>query len=159
MRNLSVKDRFYFYARKGASKDDCWKWSASKTEDGYGILTGKNRKQLRAHRYSYEIHKGMIPIGMCVLHSCNNPECANPRHLRLGTHKDNVDDRMRANRTSHKSINAGESNGNAKLNKNTVIDIRLEHYTYDRSVAYLARKYGIGESTTSYIVNNKTWMN
>lgn len=42
--------------------------------------------------------------GMCALHSCDNPRCANPQHLREGTHAENKADAMARQRCSGWSL-------------------------------------------------------
>lgn len=54
---------------------------------------------LGAHRVAYEIANGPIPDDLWVLHSCDNPPCCNPSHLRVGTYKDNVRDRVERDRS------------------------------------------------------------
>ena len=71
----------------------CWQWKGASHEDGYGQVAVSNkgiRKNLFAHRLSYEIHIGPIPPGLWVLHHCDNPPCTNPEHLFLGTPLDNM---------------------------------------------------------------------
>lgn len=46
----------------------------------------------RTHRFAYHLTKGAIPDGMQVLHSCDNPPCCNPDHLRVGTSLNNARD-------------------------------------------------------------------
>lgn len=78
----------------------CWTWVGSKSEKGYGRLSaGKHRASpLRAHRVSWELHKGPIPDKMFVLHNCDNPTCVNPDHLFIGTARDNTRDMVRKGR-------------------------------------------------------------
>lgn len=80
---------------KGSSNTECWGWSGTKNNMGYGMIQmkidGKNGKRL-AHRISYQLRVGPIPSNKCVLHKCDNPECTNPSHLFLGTKKENYDD-------------------------------------------------------------------
>jgi hypothetical protein len=73
----------------------CWRWTGSVSgryghgEIGAGRRGEGNRK---AHRVSWEIHRGPIPEGVQVLHRCDNGLCVNPEHLRLGTQGDNMRD-------------------------------------------------------------------
>ncbi len=81
--------RFWRFTDKGAS-GECWPRKVS-PGGAYGRVI-VNGIVTRAHRYSWTIHKGPIPDGMYVLHTCDNPACVNPAHLWLGTQQDNVDD-------------------------------------------------------------------
>lgn len=75
----------------------CWNWAKSRNKDGYGLKYADGRKHY-AHRWMYEQHKGRIPEGHGVLHSCDNPACVNPEHLFTGTQKDNMQDCIRKGR-------------------------------------------------------------
>ena len=124
----------------------CWSWNKA-TCYGYGKLA-YGRRQYRAHRVSWEVHKGQIPDGMSVLHRCDNPSCCNPAHLFLGTHDDNMADKVTKNRQAK-----GSGHGRAKLSESDVISIRNSPLM---GVA-LAEKYGVSNSTISFIVNDQTW--
>jgi hypothetical protein len=85
---------------KVSKSDGCWLWIAYRDEKGYGAFGFKGKVQ-RAHRVAYELALGPIAPGMHVLHSCDNPSCVNPSHLRLGTHADNMRDRIERGRNPH----------------------------------------------------------
>lgn len=81
--------RFWEKVRKS---DGCWEWTAGRLGGRYGdfmVGVGDHRS---AHRYSWELHFGPIPVGMNVCHHCDNPGCVRPDHLFIGTQKDNLRD-------------------------------------------------------------------
>ena len=81
----------------GDAANDCVIWAKSLFLDGYGIVRVNNGAH-RAHRIAYQLAKGSIPEGMCVLHSCDNRRCVNPLHLFLGTKRDNTQDMLKKGR-------------------------------------------------------------
>lgn len=78
-------------------KTDCWEYQGGKNNIGYGMIRDDD-KMRTTHRVSYEEHKGPIPKGMCVCHTCDNPICCNPDHLWLGTMKQNMHDMLNKGR-------------------------------------------------------------
>ena len=75
----------------------CWLFVGFTDRDGYGILT-HHRRHLRAHRARWILEHGAIQRGLLVLHSCDQPGCTNPHHLRVGTHLDNARDAIERRR-------------------------------------------------------------
>lgn len=75
------------------SDSDCWLWLGDLSEWGYGVFS-VNHVGRGAHRVAYEYANGPIPEGMKVCHRCDVPPCVNPAHLFLGTHQDNMDDKV-----------------------------------------------------------------
>ena len=81
-----------WYGVKVNDETDCWEWTKSKNHQGYGIF-GVCGRNVRVHRFAYELLVGDIGEGLLVCHRCDNTSCINPSHLFLGTHKDNAVDR------------------------------------------------------------------
>lgn len=91
--------RFWLKVDSSRGPYECWPWTGAK--DRYGkiaIWDGKKRSCMLAHRIAYELHYGAIPFGLLVCHHCDNPSCCNPKHLFVGTNKDNSDDCSYKNR-------------------------------------------------------------
>jgi hypothetical protein len=71
------------------TENECWEWTAATSSKGYGqfAIGGVSKS---THRISYIMHKGKIPDGLMICHTCNNPPCVNPNHLYAGSNKENM---------------------------------------------------------------------
>jgi len=128
----------------------CHLWT-SVSIGGYGVIRQKG-KWAKAHRLSYELYKGKIPKGKCVCHTCDNPLCVNPDHLFLGTHKDNMQDKVRKGR-AFTGNQKGSANGAAKLTEAVVRSIRGE----DGTCKALAIKFCTSPMNISLIKRRLAW--
>ncbi len=134
---------------------DCWVWTASANERGYGrigygALSDKSKKRpalMRANRVSYELHFGEIPKGLDVLHKCDNPPCVNPNHLELGNHQQNMQD------MTHRGRNVPRGR---HLRPADVVEIKSLLEAGERT-SVIARKFDVGDSTISNIKSGRVW--
>ena len=95
-RERTVQERFWNKVNKS---DGCWEWSAGRLDSGYGRFRLDGR-MLVASRVAYSLTFGAIPDGLSVLHSCDNPPCVNPKHLRTGTRSENMQEMVARGRNS-----------------------------------------------------------
>ncbi len=140
-------------------KKGCWEWQGKLHPNGYGYTGNyETKKKEHVHRVSYREFNGDIPEGMCVCHKCDNRKCINPKHLFLGTQKENVFDAISKGRMEHVKLCApkGEKNWNAKLDNEKVKSIRNEIKDGIRCTV-IARKYGVGSSVIYLIRDGKAW--
>lgn len=79
------------------TESGCWIWLNGVDKDGYGVIS-INNKTVRSHRVSYQIFNKKIPKGLLVCHKCDIPSCVNPKHLFIGTIKDNSHDSLEKGR-------------------------------------------------------------
>ena len=127
------------------NESGCWDWSGNKRGLGYGSFMFR-KKQIAAHRYSYMLHNlKSIPGSMIIMHTCDNPSCSNPIHLKLGTVLDNNRDMIKKGR-----------NPMSKLSVEIVKEIRKDFQDGTMSKDIM-NKYGICAMTVHKIKMNTTW--
>ena len=149
----SVVERFWKKVDK-KSDSECWNWLAAKDRRGYGRFS-IDYKMVLAHRFSLEVSLGeKIEDGLFALHSCDNPSCVNPAHLREGTAADNMDDAIERGRQKAKK---GSENPNAKITEQDVVEIRRLYATSEMPGTKLAEKYGISQANVYEIIHRTAW--
>lgn len=86
---MTIATRFWVKVEK---TDTCWLWRGSKNNHGYGRIAvkGASWTMTYAHRWAYEDRYGLISDGMEIDHLCRNPDCVNPEHLEVVTHRENM---------------------------------------------------------------------
>ena len=135
-------------------RSDCITWDGPKRKDGYGRVF-INGKRFYAHRVAYceANNLSLLDIeGLVVRHDCDNPSCVNPKHLLIGTHADNVWDKIERHRDPK-----GERHGMAKLTEPQVADIRSRDLSARGSTVALAREFSVSHTVICNIKSKKIW--
>ncbi len=138
------------YEKSVIKKEGCWDWSRSLHHSGYTSLR-IDGVQTSGHRASWMIHKGDIPKGMLVCHTCDNRKCTNPDHLFLGTHKENVQDMIVKKRGS-----CGSKHHEAKLDEEKIKEIK-KLLALGVTCTRIAEDYGVSDGCIWFIKNGKSW--
>ncbi len=119
---------------------ECLVWTGCCVANGYG-RTKVNGRATLAHRLALEL-EGVDTTGHYVLHSCDNPRCCNPDHLRTGTAAENSADMTSRGRQSR------------KLTEQDVLEIRAITGMSQRAIA---DQYGVHRTVINRIINRKRW--
>ena len=142
--NIGRKEIKYKVVENG-----CWEcFSHAVDANGYPVAI-VNHLWDRIYRHVFRLFKGSIPNECVIRHACDNRLCINPEHLLIGTHKDNVSDRVNRGRSAK-----GEDNGRSKLTESEVLAILKDTVTPKMK---LAKKYNVDAKTIRDIKNGITW--
>lgn len=132
----------------GTKEKGCIEWPFAKNDKGYGLAV-VNSKQRGAHNWMCRLAHGEPHlIWKHAAHSCGNPGCVNPNHLRWATHVENMADKL-----LHGTMNRGERNGKTTITEADVIAIREA----PAKLAPLVEKYGLTKHSISKIRAGRTW--
>lgn len=129
----------------------CWTFPTPHP-DGYARLYA-NGKAMLAHGFSWLIHFGEIPEGMCVCHRCDNTMCVRPDHLFLGTHQENILDASKKGRLASQ---IGEKSSLAKLTNEQVVKIR-ERRSAGLTYEAIAKEFNVSKATVWLIITGRRW--
>ena len=137
------------------NENDCMIYSKIHKSTGYGRIW-INGKDTAAHRYSYEMHNGGIPVGFLVCHTCDVRACVNPEHLFLGTSQDNSTDMVKKGRASRDGGVKGEKHVRATLTQEQVVCIKakLKQGAVSKDIA---KEYNVAAKTIQDINARLTW--
>lgn len=106
-KSILPEERERFWSRLDIrSPNDCWEWKGATQKPcdrgllPYGFFNRMQRKEEGRKAIQYNAHRFVmmmqidceLPRDVHVMHSCDNPRCVNPAHLRLGTASDNMRD-------------------------------------------------------------------
>lgn len=134
--DCSIKDK-----TSKQNKTECWEWKGAKDKDGYAFVKFEG-KQMRVTRVLTSAPKRSV-----VMHSCDNPSCVNPDHLKVGTVEENNRDKKEKGRDKK-----GLQVHGAKLTDRQVKSI----FSSSKSVSSLAEKFSVTNGTIYNIKKGRT---
>lgn len=149
-----------FWAKvNSASPGECWPWTATAYRPVgalkracYGMFSYRGA-MIKAHRVAYALSVGPLERGQVVMHSCDNPRCCNPAHLRAGTPSENMADMAAKGRHP---LAAGSDHHNAKMTEAKAVELR-DAYRNGETGGALAKRFGISKSQAFNIIHGRQW--
>lgn len=126
----------------------CWLWEGARDWDGYGRIKRGRRVVVGVHRLVAELCLPNPDGWPNVLHSCDQPSCVNPHHLRWGTDADNAADRCARGRQPR-----GAVHGLSKLTEVSAMAI----YRAEGTCAAIAARFGVSPRSVRGIKLRQTW--
>ena len=129
----TTENRFWNKVRKG-KPNECWSWLGARQVRGYGNFYSDG-KRIGAHRYSWQLHNNsIIPKGHVIMHTCDNPNCVNPRHLALGTQQNNMIDAVEKG-----NVGSGYDHYNASVPDELAIQAVMKYRNTDLTLEDVAQ--------------------
>lgn len=154
----TVEERFWYRVDKRGS-NECWNWLGTKLPKGYGVFTdattetNKRGKTISSHRFSYKLHYGELQAGAFVLHSCDNPSCVNPAHLRSGTQSENIKEAVDKGRKTPPN-ECGIKNPKSKLTEEQVRFIKANPQLGHKEIGDM---FGLSPNCIRGVRIGRTW--
>ncbi len=149
--HVSLEERFWGKVQR-RGPDQCWPWIGKRQASGYGRIGIGANTQTGAHQVCFEMHNGYKPE--VVMHTCDNPWCVNPAHLKAGTRKLNMQDCVAKGRFSHAPKTWGGKHHRAKLTEADVREIKSRPAA--KGVA-LAKQFGVEVAVIYRIRAGTAW--
>lgn len=113
---------------------------------GYARIQGDDGRIWQAHALAWTHRNGPVPKGMILMHLCDNPRCCNPDHMKIGTHKENAEHKMKNGR-------AGKIAGKDKAI--SIAEFFLGNPGIDMSA--ISAKFQISVRTAINITTGRAW--
>lgn len=136
--------------------EGCIEWTGYRDEGGYGKISAKT--VTGAHRVGYEFfNDDELTADDVVMHTCDNPPCVNPFHLKLGTQADNNKDKANKGRSSRISLK-GEQNGRAEHTEEEIRTLKILGATKKFTLSKLATFFNFtSPQNVRKVVQNISW--
>lgn len=145
--------RFWTYV-DNRSPHECWLWTGCTDGMGrpvYSATVNGEHYQCKAYRFAFWEAHGRWPVGKLILHSCDEPLCCNPAHLREGSQAENMGDAVTRGRTE-----SGSKHHLAKLTEADIPVIRRLR-AEGWSCAAIAKRFGVSDGPIKAIMYKGGW--
>lgn len=144
-------ERFVSTVDRSGGPDACWPWTGYRNSKGYGWVNWSKGHNTSAARIAFFLATDTEPaVGALIMHSCDNPPCCNPSHLRIGSASENSSDMINKGRSAW-----GERHSQAKLTNEQVLCILRRLPT--ESNKSIALSFGVDHTAVSKIRRGIRW--
>lgn len=142
--------RFWNRVSTTPNPDDCWEWQGCRHPFGHGQIRLPGGMCVYTHRFAFYLANGGWPE--MVIHSCDNPPCCNPNHLRAGNAAENMADKVARGRQLR-----GETSPLSKATDDQVRDIRTRYRFRKVTMKQLGLEHGLAMTTVQAILERRNW--